>query len=104
MPWIATLYPADAEHLSWVAGLDVVERALPYAGVRHDAVRVLDALRAHEGRIGRLTQAVLAAGLSAAGVDERVRAVDVVVGLAAAGRLDAAALGGGIADAGPRRR
>lgn len=99
--WVATMYPADAEHLSWVAGLDVVERALAYTEVRHDAVRVLDALRAHEGRIGRLTRAVLVAGLSAAGVDERVRAVDAVTQLAEAGRLDAAGVADGIVDVGP---
>lgn len=99
--WVATMYPAEAEHPSWVAGLDVVERALAYTEVRHDAVRVLDALRVHEGRVGRLTRAVLVAGLSAAGVDERVRAVDAVTQLAGAGRIDAAGLADGIVDVGP---
>jgi len=99
--WVATMYPADAEHLCWVAGLDVVERALPYTEVRHDAVRVLEALRVHEGRVGRLTRAVLVAGLSAAGVDEKVRAADAVTQLAGAGRLDTAGLADGIVDVGP---
>lgn len=99
--WAATLYPADAEHLSWVTGLAVVGRSLPRAGVAYDAPRVLDGLRRHEGRIGALTCAVLAAGLSGAGADERARAVDAVLALAARGSLTAADLGAGLVAAGP---
>lgn len=101
IPWAATIYPADAEHLAWLAGYDVVFRALSYAEVRHDAVRVLDGLRVHEGRVGPLTEAVLAAGLSGTGVDERVRAIDAVVSLAGRGQLGTDALGAGIVAVGP---
>ena len=101
IPWVGTLYPADAEHLCWVAGMDVIERAMTYSEVRHDAVRVLAALREHEGRVGRLTSAVLAGGLSATGVDERVRAVDAVTHLTSTGQLVARDLATGILDVGP---
>lgn len=101
VPWVATTWPADAEHLAWVAGLAVADCALAGMEVRHDAVRVLGALREHEGRLGRLSRAVLAAGLSGGTVEQRVRAVDAVAAQAAAGRLDAVGLAGGIVDIGP---
>lgn len=99
--WAAMLYPADAEHLSWVAGMAVVERSLSGAEVAYDAPRLLAALRGHEGRIGPLTCAVLAAGLGGAGADERARAVDAAVALGLRGSLTAEALAGGVVAVGP---
>jgi len=70
--------------------------------VRHDAVRVLEALDRHPGRLGPLSSVTLAAGLTAARADERARAVDAVLHFADTGRLSAAQLARGLADlAGP---
>jgi hypothetical protein len=55
--------------------------------VSHDAVRVLDMLLRHPGRMGTLAAETVAAGLAAHGRDQRARAVDLVLALVPAGRL-----------------
>ena len=99
--WQALIWPHDAERFLIDAVHPVLESATGHE-VRHDAVRVLDALYRHPGRLGPLSWTTLAAGLTAARADERARAVDAVLHLAGAGRLTAAQLARGIADlAGP---
>ncbi len=66
--------------------------------VRHDAVRVLDALLTQPGRLGPLTSVTLAAGLTAARADERARAVDAVLHFAGTGRLTTAQFARGLAN------
>jgi hypothetical protein len=95
--WQALIWPHDAERFLIDAVHPVLETATTHE-VRHDAVRVLDALLAHPGRLGALTSVTLAAGLTAARADERARAVDAVLHFADAGRLTAADLARGVAD------
>jgi hypothetical protein len=93
--WTAMTFPHDAEHFL----LDSVHAVLDVAAydeVNHDAVRVLDALGAHPGRLGRLSTTALAAGLTASKADQRARAVDAVQALHQQGRLSAADLGEGL--------
>lgn len=94
--WLATTWPHESDHFLLQA-LDPVLRAATDTEVSHDAVHVLAALGAHPGRLGRLAEVVVAAGLSAAKADQRAVAVDAVLHLGAAGRLDAAGLGRGLA-------
>ena len=99
--WLALTWPNDAEHFLLDGASTVVEAAVQHE-VRHDAVRVLDALHAHPGRMGALAGVTLAAGLSAARADQRARAVDLAVQLAATGRLTGARFGEALAGfAGP---
>ena len=94
--WQALTWPHDAESFLVDAVHPVLETATANE-VRHDAVRVLDALLLHPGRTGGLAAVTLAAGLTAARADERARAVDAVLHLAGTGRLTAAALAGALA-------
>lgn len=99
--WQALTWPHDAERFLVDAVHPVLETATSHE-VRHDAVRVLEALYRHPGRLGPLSWITLAAGLTAARADERARAVDAVLHFAGAGRLTAAQLARGLADlAGP---
>ena len=93
--WAATIWPADAEHFLVSAAGSVLSAAIS-TEVKHDAVRVLDALGAHPGRLGRLAGVTLAAGLAAGRPDQRVHAVDAVDRLVRAGRLTAEALAEGV--------
>ncbi|MGY2127374.1 DUF6493 family protein [Blastococcus sp. SYSU DS0617] len=95
--WQALIWPHDAERFLIDAVHPVLETATTHE-VRHDAVRVLDALYRHPGRLGPLSWITLAAGLTAARADERARAVDAVLHFADAGRLTAAQLARGLAD------
>lgn len=95
--WQALIWPHDAERFLIDAVHPVLETATSHE-VRHDAVRVLDALLAHPGRLGALTSVTLAAGLTAARADERARAADAVLHFAGAGRLTANQLARGLAD------
>jgi hypothetical protein len=99
--WQALIWPHDAECFLIDAIHPMLETATSHE-VRHDAVRVLEALYRHPGRRGRLSWITLAAGLTAARADARARAVDAVLHFADAGRLMADALARGLADlAGP---
>ena len=99
--WLALTWPHDAEHFLVDGAPTVVEAAVQHE-VRHDAVRVLDALLHHEGRMGPLAGAALAAGLSAGTADQRARAVDLALHLAAQGRLTGRQFGDALAGfAGP---
>ncbi len=99
--WMALTFPADAEHFL-LTGLQPVLAVACSDEVSHDAVRVLDALGAHPGRLGLLAQTCLAAGLTASKVDQRARAVDSTHALHRQGRLTAADLGEGLVSiAGP---
>jgi hypothetical protein len=87
--WVAlsaTVWPHDAEHVL-VGGVDPVLNAAASTEVSHDAVRVLDMLLRHPGRMGTLAAETVAAGLAAHGRDQRARAVDLVLALVPAGRL-----------------
>jgi hypothetical protein len=95
--WQALTWPHDAERFLIDAVHPVLETATSHE-VRHDAVRVLEALYRHPGRLGPLSWITLAAGLTAARADERARAVDAVLHIAGAGRLTAAQLARGLAD------
>lgn len=93
--WMAKTFPHDAEHFL-LDGLDAVLDVAAYDEVNHDAVRVLDALGTHPGRMGRLSLTALAAGLTASKADQRARAVDAVHALHRQGRLPAQELGSGL--------
>lgn len=95
--WQALIWPHDAERFLIDAVHPVLETATSHEA-RHDAVRVLDALLTHPGRLGALTSVTLAAGLTAARADERARAVDAVLHFAGTGRLTTAQLERGLAD------
>ncbi|KRD43411.1 hypothetical protein ASE38_03935 [Cellulomonas sp. Root930] len=84
--WAATIWPADAEHFLVSTAGSVLDAAIS-TEVEYDAVRVLDALGAHPGRLGHLSAVTLAAGLAAGRQDQRVHAVDAVDALLRAGRL-----------------
>ena len=90
--WSALVWPHDAEHVL-VGTVDAVLSAAASTEVSHDAVRVLDVLLRHPGRMGRLAAETLAAGLAASGRDQRARAADAVLALVP-GRLPVAALAG----------
>ncbi len=99
--WQALLWPHDAERFLIDAVHPVLETATTHE-VRHDAVRVLDALYRHPGRLGALAAVTLAAGLTAARADGRARAVDAVLHFNNTGRLTGTQLARGLADlAGP---
>jgi hypothetical protein len=95
--WQALIWPHDAERFLIDSVHPVLETATTHE-VRHDAVRVLEALYRHPGRLGPLSWITLAAGLAAARADERARAVDAVLHFAGAGRLTATDLARGLAD------
>jgi hypothetical protein len=78
--WSAMVWPHDAEHVL-VGTVDSVLNAASSTEVSHDAVRVLDVLVRHPGRMGRLAAETLAAGLAASGRDQRARAADAVLAL-----------------------
>ncbi|MBO9556568.1 DUF6493 family protein [Cellulomonas sp.] len=87
VPWIATTWPADAEHVALVASTEVWW-AVDMTALHRDALDVVVALGDHEGRIGDLAATTLVAGLTSARVDLRVHAVDAVARQVRAGRLD----------------
>ena len=89
--WSATVWPHDAEH-TLVAAVDPVINAAASTEVSHDAVRVLDMLVRHPGRMGTLAAETVAAGLAASGRDQRARAADAVLVLVPSGRLGVADL------------
>jgi hypothetical protein len=93
--WLAAIHPHDCEHFL-VTGVDSVVRAATATEVSHDAVRVLDAIARHPGRLGPLALTALAAGLSASKADQRARAVDAVLLQHQAGRLSADQLAAGL--------
>lgn len=94
--WLALIWPHDTEHFL-VGTIHSVLAAAAFTEVSHDAVRVLNALADHPGRLGNLATTCLAAGLSASKTDQRTAAVDAVLQLSRTGRLDAQQLGAGLA-------
>lgn len=93
--WLALIYPHDCEHFVVPTIGAVIDVAIA-TEVRHDAVRVLDSVARHPGRLGRLTLTGLAAGLSATKADQRAHAVDAVLQHHGAGRLTADQLAEGL--------
>jgi hypothetical protein len=93
VPWVATIWPADAEHLALVAGT-AVHAATDWTALHRDALDAIVAHGDHEGRIGDLAATVLVVGLTAARVDLRVHAADAVARQVRAGRLDVARTAG----------
>ena len=93
--WLASIWPHDCEHFL-VTAVHPVLRAAAFDEVSHDAIRVLDAISLHPGRLGSLTFTTLAAGLTASRADQRAHAEDAVLHLHGAGRLDATQLAGGL--------
>lgn len=89
--WSALVWPHDAEHVL-VGRVDAVLNAAASTEVSHDAVRVLDVLVRHPGRMGALAAETVAAGLAAHGRDQRARAVDAVLALVPTERLPVDAL------------
>jgi hypothetical protein len=95
--WTALIWPHDAEHFMTQAILPVIGGASAPTGTRWpDTADVLDALGRHPGRLGALSYAALAAGLTHGPAEDRLLASDVVVDLALAGRLDATMLAEGM--------
>lgn len=84
--WYATVWPHDAEHLLLVGAHAVLSSGWGSA-VRHDAPQVLDVLRTHPGRLGRLAALTVVAGLASYDVDHRVRAADLFEDVLATGRV-----------------
>lgn len=95
--WQALIWPHDAERFL-VDGIHPVLEAATSHEVKHDAVRVLDALVRHPGHLDHLAWTTLAAGLTTGRADERARSVDAVVSFSGSGRLTAAQLARGLAD------
>jgi hypothetical protein len=93
--WLALIYPHDCEHFL-VPTIGAVIDAAIGTEVRHDAVRVLDPVARHPGRLGRLALTGLAAGLTAGKADQRAHAVDAVLQHHGAGRLTADQLAEGL--------
>jgi hypothetical protein len=87
LPWAALTWPHDAEPFFALGVYAPLETADPGAEVNHDSVRVLDALRAHPGRLGPMAAATLAVGLSGGTAAERTRAADAFTALVPAGRI-----------------
>ena len=88
LPWAALAWPHDAEPI-FALGFGSVMRTAHWGEVHHDAVRVLDVLLTHPGRLGPMAAATLAMGLSGGRADERTRAVDAFAALVPSGRIDA---------------
>ena len=82
---LAAIWPHDAEHFL-VHTCPVVFYAT-YPGPWHDAVRVLEALSRHPGRLGNLAAATIAVGLSAGRPDQRLAAIDAFHDLVGTGRV-----------------
>ena len=93
--WQALIWPHDAEHFL-IGSSNAVIIAAVWDVVEHDAVRALDALMRHPGRLGQLALTTIAAGLTAGKLDQRVVAVDTVLHLHASDRLAPAQLATGI--------
>lgn len=100
VPWIAAIWPHDAEHFLALTCLPVLESP-GWTESTHDASRVLDALARHPGRLGTLTAYTLATGLSAADRITRFHAVDAVVDLTVSGRIPATELATAMASNAP---
>jgi hypothetical protein len=91
LPWAALAWPHDAEP-TFAIGIGAVMRTAHWDEVHPDAVRVLDVLLTHPGRLGPMAAATLALGLSGRRADERTRAVDAFAALVPSGRIDATSL------------
>jgi hypothetical protein len=87
---LAALWPRDAEFFLALT-FDTVTRGTG-SEREHDAVRVLDELARHPGRLGSMAALVLTAGLTNGYADQRLAAVDAFVDLVGTGRLPAAAV------------
>lgn len=82
---LAAIWPHDAEH--FLAHTCPVVFYATYPGPWHDAVRVLEALSHHPGRLGNLAAATIAVGLSAGRPDQRLAAIDAFHDLVGTGRV-----------------
>ncbi len=87
---LAAIWPHDAEHFLAHSCLTVFDTT--DAGPWRDAVRVLETLSRHPGRLGGLAAATVAVGLSAGRADQRLTAVDTFHDLVATGRISPDAL------------
>ncbi len=93
--WLALIWPHDAEHFLIDSSSPVIIAAL-WDVVEHDAVRAMDALMRHPGRLGPLAFTTIAAGLTAGKLDQRVVAVDTVLHFLTARRLGPEDLAAGL--------
>ena len=85
IPTLAAIWPQDAEHFLSLTCLPVLESP-SWTETAHDVPRTLDAMARHPGRMGTLTAATLAAGISATQRDHRLHAVDAFLDLVVPGR------------------
>ncbi|GGM53975.1 DUF6493 family protein [Dactylosporangium sucinum] len=91
LPWAAQVWPHDAEPF-FAADVDEVVHASFSTSRRTPPI--LDALRTHPGRLGPLSAAVLAAGMTTADAGHRARAAEAFAALVPPGRLDPGVLAG----------
>ncbi len=87
-PWIAAIWPHEAEHVL-VQGVGSLVRGAQSTSWDPDARSVLDALARHPGHLGRLAAATAALGLTQTSAEDRLRAVDWVAEILPRGRLTA---------------
>lgn len=94
--WVATIWPHDAEHFL-VESIGPVFWSAWGQGSLRDFAHVLGALGRHSGRMGPLAASTIALSLAANQLEDRVRAVDALLAVTAAGRLTAEQIGDGMA-------
>ncbi|MET7401124.1 DUF6493 family protein [Dactylosporangium sp. NPDC005572] len=85
LPWAAQVWPHDAEPFF---AADVQEVVHASFSTSRRTPPILDALRTHPGRLGPLSAAVLAAGMTTAEAGDRARAAEAFAALVPTGRLD----------------
>ncbi|WP_238010651.1 DUF6493 family protein [Dactylosporangium sp. AC04546] len=85
LPWAAQVWPHDAEPFFAAEVQEVVHASF---STSRGTPPILDALRTHPGRLGPLSAAVLAAGMTTAEAGDRARAAEAFAALVPPGRLD----------------
>jgi len=97
-PWHAYIWPHDAEPFFAVRVDEVLTASSAYPTVTYGTSAILDALLTHPGRLGPMTAATLAAGLSTSDVQHRVIAAEACARLVPAGRIAASELASAMAN------
>jgi hypothetical protein len=92
LPWLATVWPHDAEPFFAATFGDVLFASGVNAEVTYGTAAILDTLVAHPGRLGPVATATLAAGLSTRELAHRTRAVEAFTALVPGNRIPAAQL------------
>lgn len=98
--WLATLWPAEAEHFAATA-VDAAFDLIAWQSKDRLPYGVVSALTHHQGRMGSLSHATFALGLNAVAVDARVLAVDHVIELVGRGRVSVTELATALASSLP---